>query len=91
MAVLFCQLGRLRHLLISTGFEPHPDAEAAAVSIEHQRYDPTPFINPLRRQVDRWRAIPDPSRVLGGSSWWRLIMGKWTPICVISIGQIWDK
>ena len=36
--------------------------EGQGISTEHQQYDPTPIINELRRRVDLWRTIPDPSR-----------------------------
>jgi type III restriction enzyme len=35
--------------------------EGAGVSTEKQQYDPTPIINELRRRVDQWRAISNPS------------------------------
>jgi len=35
--------------------------EGAGVSTTAQQYDPTPVINELRRHVDQWRAIPNPS------------------------------
>ena len=34
--------------------------EGKGLSTQDQRYDPTPFINDLRRQVDQWRALPNP-------------------------------
>jgi type III restriction enzyme len=34
--------------------------EGEGVSTEQDRYDPTPIINQLRREVDTWRRIPDP-------------------------------
>lgn len=37
------------------------DAEAQSISTYDQQYDPTPIINDLRRRVDRWRELPDPS------------------------------
>ena len=38
-----------------------PFDEGKGLSTEKQRYDPTPVINDLRRQVDRWRLIPNPN------------------------------
>lgn len=35
--------------------------EGAGVSTAKQQYDPTPIINELRRRVDQWRAISNPS------------------------------
>ena len=35
--------------------------EGKGLSTEQQEYDPTPFINEVRVQVDRWRAQPNPS------------------------------
>jgi len=35
--------------------------EGKGLSSERQRYDPTPVINDLRRQVDRWRRLPNPN------------------------------
>src|SRR5215218_1747418 len=35
--------------------------EGAGLSTEEQQYDPTPIINQLRRRVDPWRRIPNPS------------------------------
>jgi type III restriction enzyme len=35
--------------------------EGAGVSTAKQQYDPTPIINQLRRRVDQWRAISNPS------------------------------
>jgi len=35
--------------------------EGKGLSTEDQIYDPTPVINSLRRQVDQWRNIPNPS------------------------------
>ncbi len=35
--------------------------EGAGVSTDRQQYDPTPIINELRRRVDQWRAISNPS------------------------------
>jgi type III restriction enzyme len=35
--------------------------EGAGVSTAAQQYDPTPIINELRRHVDQWRAIPNPT------------------------------
>jgi len=35
--------------------------EGAGVSTARQQYDPTPIINELRRRVDQWRAISNPS------------------------------
>jgi len=32
------------------------------VSTREQEYDPTPVINELRRHVDQWRALPNPSQ-----------------------------
>lgn len=32
-----------------------------SISTGDQKYDPTPVINDLRRQVDKWRMIPNPS------------------------------
>ena len=37
-----------------------PFDDGKGLSTEKQRYDPTPIINDLRRQVDRWRLIPSP-------------------------------
>jgi len=37
------------------------DREAAGLSTTEQQYDPTPVINDLRRRVDLWRALPNPS------------------------------
>lgn len=37
------------------------DREAAGLSSADQQYDPTPVINDLRRRVDLWRALPNPS------------------------------
>lgn len=34
--------------------------EGKGLSTEKQQYDPTPIINALRRQVDHWRALPNP-------------------------------
>lgn len=34
--------------------------EGVGLSNEQQQYDPTPIINALRRQVDKWRAFPNP-------------------------------
>ena len=36
--------------------------EGLGLSTEEQQYDPTSMINGVRREVDRWRAIPDPSK-----------------------------
>ena len=35
--------------------------EGAGVSTAAQQYDPTPIINDLRYQVDRWRQLPNPN------------------------------
>jgi type III restriction enzyme len=35
--------------------------EGKGLSTQEQQYDPTPIINELRRQVDLWRAIPNPN------------------------------
>ncbi len=35
--------------------------EGKGLSTTEQKYDPTPIINSLRREVDKWRLIPDPS------------------------------
>src|SRR6266704_2450633 len=35
--------------------------EGAGVSTARQQYDPTPIINELRRRVDQWRTITNPS------------------------------
>ncbi len=35
--------------------------EGVGVSTAKQQYDPTPIINELRRRVDQWRAIGNPS------------------------------
>ena len=35
--------------------------EGRGLSTEKQKYDPTSIINDLRRQVDLWRAVPNPS------------------------------
>jgi type III restriction enzyme len=35
--------------------------EGKGLSTEEQQYDPTPIINGVRREVDRWRAQPNPS------------------------------
>ena len=35
--------------------------EGVGLSNQEQQYDPTPIINSLRREVDKWRAIPNPS------------------------------
>ena len=35
--------------------------EGAGISTAQQQYDPTPIINELRRRVDQWRAIANPS------------------------------
>ena len=37
-----------------------PFDDGKGLSTEKQRYDLTPIINDLRRQVDRWRLIPSP-------------------------------
>lgn len=34
--------------------------EGRGLSTEEQQYDPTSVINAVRREVDRWRSIPDP-------------------------------
>ena len=36
--------------------------EGKGLSTEDQQYDPTPLINELRRRVDQWRALPEPSQ-----------------------------
>lgn len=41
------------------------DAEAAEISTKSQRYDPTPIINSLRENVEKWRQISNP--VIGQS------------------------
>jgi len=35
--------------------------EGKGISTQAQRYDPTPIINELRTQVDRWRELPNPN------------------------------
>ena len=35
--------------------------EAKDISTSDQKYDPTPIINELRKQVDQWRKIPNPN------------------------------
>jgi type III restriction enzyme len=35
--------------------------EGKGLSSQKQQYDPTPIINDLRYQVDKWRSIPNPS------------------------------
>ncbi|MBD3386425.1 restriction endonuclease [candidate division KSB1 bacterium] len=35
--------------------------EGKGLSSRKQKYDPTPVINSLRKQVDQWRLIPDPN------------------------------
>jgi type III restriction enzyme len=35
--------------------------EGVGLSNQDQQYDPTPIINSLRREVDKWRAIPNPN------------------------------
>jgi len=35
--------------------------EGVGVSTEEQQYEPTPIINDLRNQVDRWRQLADPN------------------------------
>ncbi len=35
--------------------------EGKGLSTEKQKYDPTPVINDLRRQVDQWRSRPNPN------------------------------
>ncbi len=35
--------------------------EGRGLSTTQQRYDPTPIINALRRQVDQWRNLPNPA------------------------------
>jgi len=34
--------------------------EGKGLSTEAQRYDPTPVLNALRKEVDAWRALPNP-------------------------------
>jgi hypothetical protein len=36
--------------------------EGQGISTAGQQYDPTPIINELRRHVDQWRALPNPSQ-----------------------------
>ena len=36
--------------------------EGKGLSTEDQQYHPTPLINELRRRVDQWRALPEPSQ-----------------------------
>ena len=36
--------------------------EGKGLSTKEQQYDPTPIINAVRRQVDDWRAWPNPSQ-----------------------------
>ncbi len=36
--------------------------EGKGLSTEDQQYDPTSIINELRRQIERWREIPNPSQ-----------------------------
>ena len=36
--------------------------EGKGLSTEEQQYDPTSVINAVRREVDQWRAVPDPNR-----------------------------
>ena len=36
--------------------------EGKGLSTEEQQYDPTSTINGVRREIDQWRAIPDPNR-----------------------------
>ncbi|MEZ4701966.1 MAG: DEAD/DEAH box helicase family protein [Rhodothermales bacterium] len=36
--------------------------EGKGLSSEDQQYNPTPVINALRREVDRWRMIPEPGK-----------------------------
>jgi type III restriction enzyme len=36
--------------------------EGKGLSTQEQQYDPTSIINDVRDQVDRWRALPDPSQ-----------------------------
>jgi len=36
--------------------------EGKGLSTEEQQYDPTPIINELRRRIDRWRELPNPSQ-----------------------------
>ena len=36
--------------------------EGAGLTTETQQYDPTPVINEIRRRVDDWRTIPNPSK-----------------------------
>ncbi len=35
--------------------------ETDAISSSDQRYDPTPIINELRKSIDDWRKLPDPT------------------------------
>src|SRR6266700_475911 len=35
--------------------------DSAGISTARQQYDPTPVINEIRRRVDAWRQIPNPS------------------------------
>lgn len=35
--------------------------EGAGISTATQQYDPTPIIDELRRRIDQWRAITNPS------------------------------
>lgn len=35
--------------------------EGIGLSTAEQQYDPTPVINELRRHVDQWRSLPNPS------------------------------
>ncbi|QDT47221.1 Type III restriction enzyme, res subunit [Symmachiella dynata] len=36
--------------------------DEAGVSTEEQQYDPTPIINEIRKKLDFWRSIPDPTK-----------------------------
>ncbi len=36
--------------------------EGKGLSTQEQQYDPTPIINAVRREVDRWRGLPNPSQ-----------------------------
>ncbi|MBE0564928.1 MAG: DEAD/DEAH box helicase family protein [Krumholzibacteria bacterium] len=36
--------------------------EGKGLSTQEQQYDPTPIINAVRREVDRWRALPNSSQ-----------------------------
>jgi type III restriction enzyme len=35
--------------------------EGKGLSTQDQQYDPTPIINELRREIDKWRSIPNPN------------------------------